>query len=171
MLDFFQHSLLLVRTVPDGNYGHSSILAVRHLVSLALWGRVIFEGQSQVTVALCGNYHRHPGREESLSTKASTATDLCLGWECDAQLFPEVTSGVVVSRFTVRSPSATVCHSWPLLPGNAPLWPHSLQLPSFPSCVPAGPSQPASPSKLVRFFNPLKQDPLPKFTGDLLAKK
>lgn len=111
--------------------------------------RVIFEGLSQVTVTLCGNYHRHPGKRGGIVHKCLYSHRFVFGWECCAPTASPRGDGEWLSAVTVRSLQPQRLFPDPSLPGDVPCGPF---LPSCPSCVPAGPSQPASPSTLCQGF-------------------
>lgn len=113
--------------------------------------RVISEGLSQVTVTLCGNPHRHPGKRGVIVHKCLDSHRFVFGLRmlctnCFSQKW--LVSGCQQS-YSERPFSRSA--SFLTHPFQA-IFPCGPFLPSCPSCVPAGPSQPASPSKLCQGF-------------------
>ena len=152
MSDFFPTFFLLVRTVsPRWKLWTQLHLGCQTPGEPGTLRRVIFEGQSQVTATLCGNYHRHPGKRGVIVHKCLYSHRFVFGlrMRCTnffSQKWP--VSGCQQS-YSEKPFSHSVSFLTPPFQAMLPCGPF---LPSFPSCDPAGPSQPASPSKLCQGF-------------------
>lgn len=70
MLEFFQHSSSLSeQSCPKWKLWTQLHLGCQTPGESGTLRRVIFKGQSQATVTLCGDYHRHPGKRGVIAHK------------------------------------------------------------------------------------------------------